>query len=107
MSVSTPIGGAPAMPSPQPAGGGNADTKPPYSGLFNTGPSGMLSFREKNRKPPTTPLSGTAKPSTSTLDSKPSPAFGSTTENSTSNFLPATSGLFDGKSPAKNDNSLK
>ena len=116
------MGGVPGAPSPKPAGGGNADTKPPYSGLFGAGPStadakntsgispGMLALMEKQRKSNPTPLFqlfGTAQPSTSMLDSKSSPASGSTTETSTSNALPVTSGLFGGKSLAKNDNSLQ
>jgi hypothetical protein len=66
----------------------------------------MLAYMEKQRKSHATPLFGNAKPSTLMPDSKPSQAFGSSTETSTSNALPVTAGLFGGKIPAKNDNSL-
>ena len=98
------------QPSPKPAGGGNADTKPPYSGLFGAGSSTsdvkhtsgfsppIVAFMEKQRKSNPPSLFGTAKPSTSMLDAKTSAASGSNTETSTSNALPVTSGLFGGKS---------
>lgn len=104
-------------PSAIPLSGGNADTKPPYSGLFASMPNAaagnspwgaQTAFQDTSSTKTSGSLFGNPKPATSInlFASAPNAGLGSPSSATTTTNPIGGSGSFAGITPAKNDNSL-